>query len=252
MILRQLLPLMVMPLAVALALLLFAVIRRRRWPIVAAVVVLWVSSLPVVSDALMRGLQGRQQRQPAAAAPLADAIVVLSTGRTVAPGPARISEWSDADRFFAGVALFKAQRAPLLVFTGGASPFDPEPILEGDVLISHAEAMGIPREQMATTSRVTNTAEEAAAVRTLLGARSPKPVRVLLVTSAFHMSRASRLFARAGFEVEAFPVDFAAAGSNGIGIFDLFPTADALGQTQRSLREFYGRLYYQLAPSAAP
>jgi hypothetical protein len=52
----------------------------------------------------------------------ADAIVVLSEGRVVVPGKAAVSEWSDADRFFGGVELFRAGKSPLLVFTGGAAP----------------------------------------------------------------------------------------------------------------------------------
>ena len=61
---------------------------------------------------------------------------------------------------------------------------------------------------MASTPPVVNTAEEAAAIRQLL----PTGARVLLVTSAFHMRRAQRLFERQGLKVLPFPVDFQARG----------------------------------------
>ena len=54
-----------------------------------------------------------------------------------------------------------------------------------------------------------NTADEAVAIRRLLPARQS---RVLLVTSAFHMRRAQRLFERQGLQVLPFPVDFQARG----------------------------------------
>ncbi|MFL0774594.1 MAG: hypothetical protein AB8A39_07525 [Prochlorococcus sp.] len=59
----------------------------------------------------------------AAEASCAEAIVVLSGGRHPAPGAARVSEWHDPDRFMAGLDLYRAGKAPRLLFTGGASPF---------------------------------------------------------------------------------------------------------------------------------
>jgi len=48
---------------------------------------------------------------------------VLSVGRHAAPGDSRISEWHDPDRFLAGLELYRNERAPRLLFTGGQSPF---------------------------------------------------------------------------------------------------------------------------------
>ncbi|MBM3275067.1 MAG: YdcF family protein, partial [Candidatus Sericytochromatia bacterium] len=120
--LSKILPLFVLPLGVTMMLLVAGVMFRRRWLIIMAIVVLWASSTPIVARPLFAAIEGNQVRIPAVEAVPADAIVVLSSGRIVAPGPAAISEWQDADRFFAGLELFKAGKAPLLVFTGGWSP----------------------------------------------------------------------------------------------------------------------------------
>jgi hypothetical protein len=66
--------------------------------------------------------------------PEADAIVILSGGRVPAPGDPPLSEWRDADRFFGGIDLYRAGRAPLLIFTGGWAQFDEEwhPIVRYD------------------------------------------------------------------------------------------------------------------------
>ncbi len=101
--------------------------------------------------------------------PTADAIVGLSGGRVVAPGVAAISEWNDGDRFWGGIALYQAGKAPLLVFTGGWSPGQPNAKPEGEVLISYAKALGVPSKALRTTGLVVNTAEEAQAVTALLG-----------------------------------------------------------------------------------
>jgi uncharacterized SAM-binding protein YcdF (DUF218 family) len=120
--LSRILPLFVLPVGVTLILLLGGILFRRRGVLVTALAILWLSSMPLVGGWLVRAAEQWTERIPAKDAPAGDAIVVLSTGRVVAPGRAAISEWTDPDRFFAGVELFQAGKAPLLVFTGAGSP----------------------------------------------------------------------------------------------------------------------------------
>lgn len=242
----KLLPIFFLPLGVTLLLLVAGLALRRRSLLITAASVLWLTSMPLVGNALMRAVEDGQRTQ-AQDAPVCDAIIVLSTGRVVAPGPAAISEWTDADRFFAGVELFKAGRAPLLVFTGGWSPTQPNAPLEGDFLSRYAAELGVPDASVLTTGRVRNTAEEASAVSAVLRARFPDSARVLLVTSAFHMARAKHLVELTGLAVTPFPVDFAGSTASTVSLLDLLPTADGLGRTQLALRELYGRLYYGVA-----
>ena len=86
--LRQILPLFLMPVFVALVLLVVALRTRRRWPVVVALVLLWVASTPVTSNVLMRAVEGWRVRQVTSEAPNADAIVVLSFGIRDVPGDA--------------------------------------------------------------------------------------------------------------------------------------------------------------------
>jgi hypothetical protein len=94
-------------------------------------------------------------------------VVVLGTGRHAAPGPARASEWTDADRFFAGIEAYQHLRTqgfrPRLIFTGGWWPTQPHLRPEGDELRLRAIALGLPPADLLSTARVRNTAEEARA-----------------------------------------------------------------------------------------
>ena len=244
--LSKLLPLLVLPLGLALLLLLLGLIRRRRGPVLLAVVVLWLFSTGFVAQMLWRLVEWPWQRRAADHAPQADAIVVLSGGRHAAPGPARASEWHDPDRFLAGVELFRAGRAPLLLFTGGQSPFQAGLAPEGELYRREAIGLGVPADAIASTPPVRNTAEEAAAIRALL---PPDPSRVLLVTSAFHMRRAQRLFERQGMTVRPFPVDFQAraawGGAVALDPLMWLPTSRGLDQSSRALRELLGRVIYR-------
>jgi len=201
----------------------------------------------------VRSSEGWADRGLASNVGEADAIVVLSEGRVVAPGRAAVSEWSDADRFFGGLELFKAGKSALLVFTGGAAPWQvPNAALEGDVLAGYAKGMGVPDGKVVVTPRVTNTAEEALAVAKLLSGRLSAPrrregaPRVLLVTSAFHMARARLLFERAGMSVIPFPVDFKVSAGGGLSVLAFLPSGGALGETEMAMREGYGRLWYSV------
>ena len=242
--LSKLLPLAVLPLGLSLILLVVGLIGRWRWPVIASLLLMWVFSLGLVSQGLWRWLEAPWQRRAATAAPRADAIVVLSGGRHPAPGGARVSEWHDPDRFLAGLDLYRAGKAPRLLFTGGTSPFRPGQPPEGQRYLQEARQLGIPAAAMASTPPVVNTAEEAAAIRQLLPARA----RILLVTSAFHMRRAHRLFERQGFKVLPFPVDFQARGRWAGPLWrdpsQWLPSARALDDSSRALRELLGRLVY--------
>ena len=244
--LSKLLPLALLPLGFSLILLVVGLVGRWRWPLITAALLLWVLSLGLVSQSLWRWLEAPWQRRSAMEAPQADAIVVLSGGRHPAPGPARLSEWHDPDRFLAGLDLFRAGKAPRLLFTGGASPFRPGQRPEGEHYLQEAALLGVPASAMASTPPVLNTADEAVAIRQLLPAR---PSRVLLVTSAFHMLRAQRLFERQGMQVLPFPVDFQARGRWAGPLWrdpiQWLPSAWALDDSSRALRELLGRLVYR-------
>ena len=71
-------------------------------------------------------------------------------------------------------------------------------------------------------------------------------IKILLVTSAFHMQRSKTLFERAGFKVEPFAVDFKVSQAKVLSVLDFMPNADALQQTETAWRELYGRAYYAL------
>ena len=250
--LSKLLPLLVLPLGIALLLLLWGLVRGSRWPALAALALLWVFATPLTAEGLWRWLERPYQRQSAAAVlagarPLA--VVVLGGGRHAAPGPARESEWIDADRFFAGVEAYQQLRRqglrPRLIFTGGWWPTQPQLPPEGEVLRQRALALGLPAADLFSTARVRNTAEEAQVVASQLPPGSP----VVLVTSAFHMPRARRLFERQRLWVIPFPVDFQARGAwAGHPLADplnWLPSADGLERSSRALREAIGRTLYR-------
>jgi len=134
-------------------------------------------------------------------------------------GDSTYVEWGDPDRFFGGIALFKAGKAQKLIFTGGKMPWDKAKKTEGVVLKEFAISNGIPSEKIQVTKNVENTADEAVAVKELLGTSK----RIILVTSAYHMYSARRLFEGEGFSVVSYNVDYTARRNNVLVVMDFLP-----------------------------
>jgi uncharacterized SAM-binding protein YcdF (DUF218 family) len=222
---------------------------RNRWLSLVALALLYTSSLPPTGRFLVGLTEAGQIRLTPRKVPTADAIVVLSGGRGMAPGPDKISEWHDADRFFGGIELFAAGKAPVIVFTGGAAPWEPSAPPEGEILRHYAAEWGVPDAAIKVTDTVFNTQDEAKAVARMMNAGPSQKSqsggtgsKVLLVTSAFHMPRARAVFEAEGFQVETYPVDFLASAARTFDVTDLLPSPQALGLTTLALREILGRL----------
>jgi uncharacterized SAM-binding protein YcdF (DUF218 family) len=244
--LHKLLPLFVSPLVLCILVALLAFLTRRHVLGTLALLALWVLSLPVTSDTLWRALEQHAVRPSVEGVPTAQAIVVLSgMARTVKAEKGMTNEWAEAsDRFWAGLELYQAGKAPRLLFTGGKMPWDKTTQTEGDWLFEQALKQGVPKSAMAVTSDVQNTADEARATAALL----PKGASIVLVTSAFHMPRARMLFEAQGLQVSTFPVDFQVAERE-LTAMDFLPAAYALEDSSSAIREWQGRFYYWVRSS---
>jgi uncharacterized SAM-binding protein YcdF (DUF218 family) len=224
-------------------LILIGLIKNKKKIIYIAIGVLYILSTPILSNYFFKLIEGSEYRKPISAIDSADAIVVLSGMLEINEvGDLTYLEWGDPDRFSGGIALFKAGKAQKLIFTGGKMPWDKAKKTEGEVLKEYAISSGIPSEKIFVTKNVENTAEEAVAVKELI---SPSK-RIILVTSAYHMYRAKKLFEKQGFEVIPLKVDFKTAGKSAITIMDFLPSAGNLGMTETGIREITGRLYYSI------
>jgi len=108
------------------------------------------------------------------------------------------------------------------------------------VLKEYAISNGITSEKILVTKDVENTADESVAVKELI---SPSK-RIILVTSAYHMNRAKRLFEKQGIEVIPYKVDYKATSRNETVVMDFFPDAVSLKLTEIGIRELLGRIFY--------
>ena len=241
--LHKILPLIASPMFLVMVLITWGIVFRSRIASVLAVSILIICSLPIFSNKLITYLENEYILSDASSAKTADAIVVLSGMVRTINGKNGLSyEWGEAsDRIFAGIELIKKNKAPIMILTGGKLPWSVgKP--EGEYLRDVAIKYGVPNKNILLTENVENTDQEAKAVGKLLNKTSPK---IILVTSAFHMPRAQKVFEAVGINIEPFAVDFL-SGADKYTIMNFIPSAGALKQTSFFIRELIGRLYYSL------
>ena len=208
---------------------------------ITSLVLLFLSSTPLVSSTIWRTLETDFRYRPIDQLAHADATVILSGMLSFSESPyGLVAEWGDPDRFFAGIDILKSGKSDFIVFTRGKVSWSELPA-EGDLLRMKAIDLHVDDSRILLTSEVANTAQEAAAVKSLLDTAGLDSI--ILVTSSYHMPRAIRIFRSTGLQVQAYPVDFAPIASS-VTLLDFLPRADAFHRTSAALREWLGRLYY--------
>jgi uncharacterized SAM-binding protein YcdF (DUF218 family) len=195
------------PLALSACLLLLGLLALglRRKAIAAVLVVaglgwsaLW--SVPMVSDALRLSLERTNPSIAVQALPRVDAIVVLAGGAGYArmdrAADLDLDDMHDSSRIAAGARAWFAGRAPVVILSGGVGPPRHR---EADNMARVITRLGVPRSSLLLEDRSHSTRENAGYTSRL--AREHGIHRVVLVTSAIHMPRASLLFRQAGLDV---------------------------------------------------
>ena len=229
------------PLGIVLILLIIFFFNRRKFYVFLSLLILLISTNPFVGNYLAQKLEDPYKPIPISSLKENDAVVVLS-GMLYQVGDQKYStyEFSDPDRFFAGIDLIKQQKANKLIFTAGQLPWTENWKPEGFVLKDKAIALAAPGEIL-VTGNVKNTYEESIAVTKLI----PNNSSIILVTSAFHMHRSKYLFEKQGLNVTPFPVDFKSSNSE-FSFLKFMPSIGALHKTSIFIRENIGRLYYKI------
>ena len=240
--LHKILPLIFSPLILVIGLIILGIIFNLRKFSLIGLIVLILSSLPIISNKFIAYLEKDYQPIEISEIENVDAIVVLSGMIRVIGDEENLKyEFTDSvDRFFAGLDLFNNNKSPILILTRGKMPWSLG-IAEGEYLKELAIKYGVSEENIILTDEVQNTDQEAKAIKEIL----TEDAKIILVTSAFHMPRAEKVFKAANINLIPYPVDFQNSKSK-TTMMDFIPSAGSLFDTSHFVREMIGRLYYNL------
>ena len=163
-----------------------------------------------------------------------DVIVVLGGG-AYNSGHLKSSSFK---RLITGFLLHRRSGKPLVLSGGAALGNIPEAKAMRDLLLE----FGVEEKDIYADLRSRDTHENAKYVRKIcsrIGCKS-----ITLVTSAFHMRRAKKIFEKMGFEVQPYPTDFKFEGV--YNLYSIFPKYGVFYDSSMAVREYLGILYYNL------
>jgi uncharacterized SAM-binding protein YcdF (DUF218 family) len=186
--------------------------RARAAKVMAAgIVLLLVAGFSPAGQAMMLVLS---ERFPAwqANGRTPDGVIIL--GGAISPDISAVRATpelnSAVDRLIAAADLARRYPQAKIVFTGGSGNLIDRSQPEAKFARPMLEDLGIARDRLMIEDRSRTTFENAAFTRQMI---QPKSSELwLLVTSAGHMPRSIGAFRAAGFDVEAYPVDWHSRG----------------------------------------
>jgi uncharacterized SAM-binding protein YcdF (DUF218 family) len=247
----KLLPVLVYPLGLAIALILIgglcACLRLWRWTassIGAALILLWVCSAPVFAGWALASLERQYPPRAIADTPEADVAIVLG-GAIGQPVPPRVElDLSAAsDRVLHASRLYRAGKVKRILVTAGNFPWLPAAKPEAELIKELLVEWGVPAAVIEIAGASRNTYENALEIKDIWR-RSPF-TSALLVTSAAHMPRAIAVFRRAGLPVVASTTDVEVVDASALNLFAWLPDAAALATTTAAAKEWIGYWAYR-------
>lgn len=202
-----------------------------------------VAGLSPLGNLLLIPLEERFPRASPDPAPVGIVVLGGSFDTVVAGSRKEIALTDAAERMTEVAELARRWPDARIAFSGGSGTVVYDGATEAELAGRMFASFGVAKERLLLEGRSRNTVENARFTRALV---SPKPgERWLLVTSAYHMPRAVGCFRRAGFEVEAWPVDYRTRGPEDAS--RPFPSVAAgLRRTDVALREWLGLVSYWL------
>jgi uncharacterized SAM-binding protein YcdF (DUF218 family) len=221
-------------------------VRAGRWMLIASVVLIAAVGILPIGSGLALPLEARFPRWDATRGP-PTGIIVLGGGvikSQISADRGEIVLGRTAERIIAASELARRYPDARIVFTGGNSNLIAGGSVEADFVIRFFKELGVPRDRLIVERKSRNTAENVAFTKQLVTPKAGE--RWVLVTSAMHIPRAVGVFQKAGFAVDAYPVDYQTTGTK-----DLWTLSgslmDGIHKTDLAVHEWVGLLVYWMA-----
>jgi len=218
--------------------------RAGRMLATLGVVLLLLAGLSPLGNILIYPLEQRFPPWDAARGAPAGIVVLggaISPDVSAAHGTPALTE--AAERLTAVAELARQYPAARIVYSGGNARLLLVRGNEAEYALALFESFGIARERLTPEDKSHNTVENALFSKALA---DPKPgERWLLVTSAYHMPRAIGIFRRAGFAVDAYPVDWRTRGRVDL-VMPFDSLTGGLRRTETAVREWVGLAAYRI------
>jgi uncharacterized SAM-binding protein YcdF (DUF218 family) len=218
--------------------------RLGWWLAIGSLVLLAIIGLSPVGNLLFLPLEERFPAFDHGRGP-PHGVVVLGGALTPDVSRARndVAVNEDAERMTATIELARRYPDARIIYSGGTAALAFPEATEGEAALRLFAQLGVPAGRIVIEDKARNTFENALFSKAIAQPKAGE--RWLLVTSAYHMPRSIGVFRKAGFPVEAYPVDWKTRG-NQDALRPFQTVAYGLRRTDTAVREWVGLLVYRL------
>lgn len=196
---------------------------------------LYIFSTPFAGDLLLFPLESRYSPPEKLQG---DVLVMLgggATGNVPDVNGIGTMNGSSSNRLMTVARLARTSQLPVIISTGQVYPDDgSEALIAKRILLE----LGIPGERIILDNNSLNTMASASNMPSLLD--QYKFNNPILVTSAYHMHRSVRSFAKYKVAVQPYPCDYMVNARQTFYLNKLLPSYEGLQKTGIALREYWG------------
>jgi len=197
------------------------------------------ASNPKIASWLAVGLEQQYPQRALDKIYPADAIIVLGGGLRIPTQPALHAQLGSAgDRYWYAAQLYKAGKGKKILLTGGNVYAQEGLASEAFYAKQLLQDWGVPEHIIVVETNSRTTRQNMQGVATMID--QEKIQSALLVTSALHMPRAYKLFAKLPIAIEPASADVLIREQTKPEVFNWIPSARALNLSTISLHEYYG------------
>ena len=147
-----------------------------------------------------------------------------------------------ANRFNNAIELYFSGKIKKLLLTGGSGGLIKGMPSEAEEIYDYLIVMGIPPEDIIVESKSRNTRENAKFTAEIIQ-KNFKNSSILLITSAWHLPRASRCFQKVGLKFDPFGADHMTEDIISLDVY-LLPSTTVINKWEFLLKEWVGFFGY--------
>lgn len=223
--------------------------KRDAWVLTAIVFFIWLIGATSLTGMILARLEKPYAGLKIENLPDADAIVLLGGGRT----PSRYEvqgmhlKSSGGDRLLMAHSLARRGKAPVLLIVGPSFKHQSERLSEPAVTRKWFEIEAGITNAIVMDDNCFSTTDEALVVQRLAKVHEWKSI--LMVTSAYHMRRASAVYRThlKDLEIHEVPCDFQTiVGRYGANVMRIVPKLEGFSRFSLYFHELIGWYYYRL------
>lgn len=230
--------------------------RRSRWKRqrlfgALALLVLWVFSTDIVSNALFHHLEHEVEATDIPTQTY-DAVVLLGGAgdERVSAETGQLTFNDNVERLIGTHRVLADNHARFAILSGAANEAAYSDYSEARLLAKQLVLWGISPSRLIIEEQARNTRENATYSKEIAIQRGF--AKVLIVTSAFHMPRAVECFGAVGMPVDTLIVDYRASEHGDPFPKNILPRAHAFSQSTDYFREVFGLWIYRWQGYAKP